>query len=66
MDLPEFFLVLCLLIPLSITNSSPRNEAVLENNGYENIVVAISPDVPDYQDDSIIQNIQVRQLSCKY
>ena len=44
-------LLFCILL------AQAHGKATLTNNGYEDLVVAISPDIP--QDNSIIDNIKV-------
>ena len=48
------FLSLNLIVPLTSTSIS------LSNNAYSNIVVAISPDVPNTSAETILDNVKVK------
>lgn len=50
--------VIALLLVLLI-NSGRASRITIKDNGYDNILVAISPSVPANQSDIIIQNIKV-------
>ena len=50
--------VTALLLVLFI-NSGRASRITIKDNGYDNIVVAISPSVPANQSDIVIQNIKV-------